>query len=461
MVGRSQFVWIVAAALAVLAPLAAGAEDSDPAGPDLALYRSGDSFLRPTLTIEAAAFSESNAWLGESRTVVGNHVGYWREYAVTGGLEGALALDEAGSLFGRVSGIGAGSQGLDAAGSNFDDEYPENLELEDAYLGWRSGKLFPSLDENALELSVGKLAYAIGSGFLLRDGASDGGRRGAYWIAPRKAFYMTAVAKLQTGPYKVEGFYLKPNDEAFTSTDVVGGNFEYTAGETGTLGVSYLKITDSQSESRDGMDVFDWRLDLTPIPRDRSLQLRGEFALERNGSSQDSSAWYAEAGYAFDETSWTPFVSYRYAWFEGDDAGSDDLEVWDPLWYGFDDWSTWYVGEVIGAFVALNRDLALQTVRLGIRPDDALTLQVVYNRYRLVDPVSEVVARDLNPRAANIHSKHIGQGFDFITDWTANEHLSFSAVAAAFDPGAGMRQYAESDGGTWWLHFMLHAKVSY
>ena len=245
---------------------------------DLTLYRSGETYLRPTITLEGAAFSESKAYQGESpQSFIGDHVGYWYEYAITGGLEGALALGDAGLLFARTSAIGAGSQGLDAAGSDFDDRYPEKLEVEDLYLGWRSGTLFPSLGENAVELSVGKQKYQIPTGFFMWDGASDGGSRGAYWIAPRKAFYSSAIARLNTGPYKLEAFYLKPNDEPFTSTDIVGGNFEYTAGDTGMLGVSYLKIVDSQRESRDGMDFFDWRTALTPLPSDRSFSLNGEF----------------------------------------------------------------------------------------------------------------------------------------------------------------------------------------
>jgi hypothetical protein len=445
--------------IALACCLSVGASAADDG---LELYREGETYLRPTITLEAAAFSESDAWLGESDSVIGDHVGYWYEYAIIPGLEGAFSLGGSGVLYGRASAVGAGSQGLDAAGSDIDDYYVEKLEAEDLYLGWRSGTLFPGLGENALDLSVGKQKYQIGNGFFMWDGASDGGKRGAFWIAPRKAFYMTAIARLNTGPYKLEAFYLKPNDEAYTSTDVYGGNFEYTAGETGTLGVSYLKIANSKRETRDGMNYFDWRADLTPLPSDRSFFLSGEWALEVNGSSQDSTAWYGEAGYAFDETDWKPSISYRYSWFEGDDPSSTgDLEIWDPLWYGFNDWSTWYVGEIIGGFVALNRDLAMQTVRLRLQPSEALSVQLIYNYYTLIDEVSELVARDLNPRAGNIHSQHIGQGLDLVADWTANDHLSFSGVVAAFDPGAGAQQYIDTNSGSIWMHFMLYTKVSF
>ena len=453
-----------AAAVAVLLSAAlAGGAHAGPAldGPDLTLYRDGETYLKPTLTLEGGFFSESNAYQGASRNVIGDHVGYWYEYAITPGLDGALDLGGAGLLFGRFSAVGAGSDGLDAAGSDFDDRYPGKLEVEDAVLGWRSGTLFPKLGDNALEISAGKQKYQIDSGFFLWDGASDGGSRGAFWIAPRKAFYSTVVARLTTGPYKVEAFYLKPNDEPFTSTDIAGANFEYTAGETGKLGVTYLNIFDSDRASRDGMNFFDWRVALTPLPADRNFSLAGELALEVNGSDAHSRAWYGEAGYTFAKTDWTPYVSYRYAWFSGDHSADNEQEIWDPLWYGFNDWSTWYVGEIVGGFVTLNRDLMLQTVRLRAQPSEAVTLQLLYTYFRLVNPVNEVIARDLNPRAANIHSKHVGQELDFITDYTATKYLSFSGVVAAFDPGAGAQQYAESGGGSWWLHFMFYTKVSF
>jgi hypothetical protein len=435
----------LACALGLAAPASA-----DPI--DLTLYRSGETYLRPTAELEWAIFSESNAWHGQSRTVIGDHVGYWWEYAITGGLEGALEFGGAGLAFGRVSAVGAGSQGLDAAGSDFDDRYPERLELEDAYLGWRAG---------AFELSVGKQRYQIGNGFFMWDGATDGGERGAFWIAPRKAFYASAIARYAAEPFRFELFYVKPNDDPFTSTDVVGGNFEYTAGETGTFGVSYLKIVDSEIGSRDGLDFFDWRVALTPLPSDRSFQLNGELALELNASEDHSHSWYGEAGYAFDETAWTPFVSWRCSWFGGDDPQTRDHETWDPLFYGFEDWSTWYVGEIIGNFVALNRDLVMQTARLRVSPVDALTLSFIYNYYRLNQPVTEIAAHDLNPRAANIRRKHLGQSFDLIADWSATENLSFTGVAAALDPGAGMQQYVEARSGKWWLHFMLYAKLAF
>ena len=63
---------------------------------------------------------------------------------------------------------------------------------------------------------------------------------------------MSAIARLNTGPYKVEAFFLKPNDNPYTATNVAGANFEYMAGETGKIGFTYLNSTTRQRQSATG-----------------------------------------------------------------------------------------------------------------------------------------------------------------------------------------------------------------
>ena len=132
-----------------------------------------------------------------------------------------------------------------------------------------------------------------------------------------------------------------------------------------------MNVYSSQRLSRDGLNFFDWRADLTPLPFNRNFLFRGEYAYEMNPSESHSYAWYGEAGYTFSDVAAKPFISYRYADFgrAGVDSNGEST-LWDPLFYGFYDWSTWYVGEIIGEFVTVNRDLIIQTVRLRVEPTD-------------------------------------------------------------------------------------------
>ena len=166
--------WAAAPALAQL-PL--------PPKPDLTLRLPGepDTWVRPTLRVDTAWFFQTQAWAGNDRELVGDAINEWGEISVIPGLEGQLSLGDWGTLGARLSGVYATTQvGLDGAGSNLEKRTPDRFNLEDAYLRWRSGGLFPSLGKDAIELSVGAQSYQLDTGFLFWQGASNGGRRGAY-----------------------------------------------------------------------------------------------------------------------------------------------------------------------------------------------------------------------------------------------------------------------------------------
>ena len=77
--------------------------------------------------------------------------------------------------------------------------------VEDAYLGWRSGILFPALGEDGIDVSGGRQVVTLGDGFLIQgdpvnlgnvDLGANFDRGGAYYLAARKAFDRTAVLRL-------------------------------------------------------------------------------------------------------------------------------------------------------------------------------------------------------------------------------------------------------------------------
>jgi hypothetical protein len=374
---------------------------------DLTLWRDGDSVLKPTLQVDGVVFQEGNAWFGESRENAGDHVGFWGEFGVMPGLEGVLSLGEHGTLRGRVSGVWTTTQfGLDAAGSNFDDRHPDDLTLEDAYLGWSSGDLFPSLGPDAIDLSFGSQKYQVGSGFLFWDGGTDGGsERGGYWINLREAFQMTAIARLRTGPFLGEVVYLQPSDLPDSSTDVVGVNLEWTFGERARLGGGYWSFLDSDDFRRDGLDVFDLRGEVHPLERLPGLVLSAELVYEENSDVNQSWGGYAEIGHAFEEVAWKPYLSFRFSSFTGERGSADQIEGFDPLFYGFSDWDTWYLGEIFGEYVGTNRNLDAYTVRLRAEPAESWTVHLVWLAFVLDELAPELQPRLFDPRVVAIEAR--------------------------------------------------------
>ena len=428
---------------------------------DLTLWRDGDSHLTPTFQVDTALFAESNAWFGEAEANAGDHVDYWGEFGVMPGLEGVLALGEGGKLRGRVSAVWTTTQfGLDAAGSNFDDRHPNELTLEDAYVGWSSGNLFPSLGEDAIDLSFGSQRYQVGNGFLFWDGGTDGGsERGGYWIGMRKAFQLAAIARLKTGPFMGEVVYLQPNDVKDSSTDVVGMNLEWTFGERASVGGGYWYFADSDITRRDGLDVFDLRGSVKPLDSLPGLALSAELVYEENGSVNQSWGGYVEVGHSWDAAPCKPSLSFRYASFTGDREDEDQVEGFDPIFYGFSGWNTWYLGEIFGEYVATNRNLDVYMVRLGAKPAEAWTVNLFYFAFVLDEFANELTPRLFDPRIVDIEDKDLGHEVDLTVDWAMNDHLAWSFVVAAMFPGNGVEQ--ATGGNSVWTHAMLYASLSF
>lgn len=216
---------------------------------------------------------------------------------------------------------------------------PARITLEDAYIGWKSGELLPSLGKDAIDLSVGSQSYRAGTGFLFYDGGTDGGKRGGYWLGWRTAFRFTGIARLKTGPLLAEAMFLRPYDEPNTSTKLAGTNVEYRFGDRATLGAGYWNVYSSDDARRDGLHVFDLRADIQPLSRLPGLGVAGEIVRERNGSQNNSWGGFAQVDYNFqDALRFSPYIEYRYASFQGD-SGSGDNRGFDPLFYGFSDWN--------------------------------------------------------------------------------------------------------------------------
>jgi hypothetical protein len=263
----------------------------------------------------------------------------------------------------------------------------------------------------------------VGSGFLVWGGSSNGGRRGAFWLGARRAFENTGILRLRKDGFRGDFFYLTPNDNPNTNTDVLGTNLEYDITDRTEIGFMYLNILNSDRVRRDGMSVFNFRGKTAPLASLPGLQLNGELALEENGSKVNSAlGGYVGIGYEFAELPWKPRVSYRFAGFSGDRRGKGTDKAFDPLFYGQSDWGTWFQGEILGNWVVANQNLLSWLLRLELRPVESLTLNLLYFHFNLAELTTTEVSRDGVLHTVNVNSKNLGDEVNFAADWEVNKH---------------------------------------
>jgi hypothetical protein len=373
----------------------------------------------------------------------------WFEGAAKPSLTATFTHARSWQLYGTLSAVGERTYG---ASPTLVGEDASSFQAEDLHLGWRSGSTFESLGENALEVVVGRAPYTLGHGLLLWDGAAEGGTRGGYWSNARKAFAFAALARFKPGRHAFEAFYLDKDDlpEADSGSRLFGANYEFAIREGATLGATYMRwrARPETSPGRDGLNVYNLRAYVAPFSRLKALSFEAEYAREDNGPALDSFAWNALAAYEF-SWAWKPRVSYRYAYFQGDDPKTPANEAFDGLSPGFHDWGTWWQGEIAGEYFVPNSNLVSHQVRLHLAPRDTLGTGVIFYKFLLDQPAAvgpEVTARD------------VAVELDWYLDWSLNDNFTLSAVAAVARPGEAVRQaYGRTDDFTYGMVFLAYS----
>jgi hypothetical protein len=358
----------------------------------------------------------------------GNLSDQWFEGAVKPALTATYTSSRSWQLYAKASAVGERTYG---AAPSLVGEDASSFKVEDLHVGWRSGNALGG--ENVLEFTVGRAQYTLGHGFLVWDGAAEGGNRGGYWTNARKAFEFAAIGRFKPGSHTLEAFYLDKDDlpEANSGSRLFGANYEYAIGEDTTLGATYMKWRADADEApgRDGLDVWNARAYTAPIPKLKALSFELEYAKERNGDALDSQAFTARATYELD-VAWKPKLSYRFAFFEGDDPATPANEAFDPLFLGFYDWGTWWQGEIAGEYFVSNSNLVSHQVRLHVDPSDAVGAGLVFYKFLLDEPVAR----------PGLLSDDVAVELDAYADFQINDNFTLSVVAAFASPGEFVRQ---------------------
>ncbi|MBF5058019.1 hypothetical protein Y5W_03313 [Alcanivorax sp. 521-1] len=356
----------------------------------------------------------------------------WQE----GYLKYGFALEQelgAGRLFGALNALSGGTWGDgDAAGFSNGDE--RETDVEDAYLGWRSGDLFPALGEDGVAVSAGRQAITLGDGFLIAGDALNFGegiagglldRGGAYYLAARQAFDKTAVLSLGgDSGWRGDAMWIESDNPAQVEASMKVGNLEHV-GENGTLGLSYIKVDDVEEDlaflypQRDGQET--WSLRYQGSAGVENLFLSGEYAWQDQDQG-DEDAWYVEAGWTFADAPWQPSVNYRYSRFS---------EGFDPMFYGNGrTLGTWFQGEVAANYAGpFNTNAKVHNVAMHAAPRENLAVGLLAYDFTTLDKGA----------GGNLDARE----FDLFLEWGVTPNLAIIPLVGLYQPDA-----SAAEGGT-------------
>jgi hypothetical protein len=418
-----------------LSPGLAAAQDPAPPAEESEARDTGlPKALDWTFNLDAGwgAFGFANSLFTNPKEGVATNLSdQWFEGYVKPALSGSYTFAASSQLYGKVSAVGERTYG--SVPSDFGQDV-SSFQAEDLAIGWRSGDAL-ALGENAVEVTIGRAPYQLGRGFLLYDGTAEGGSRGGYWTNARKAFQFAAIGRFRPGPHAIEAFYLDKDEleEYDTGSRLWGLNYEYRLDDDTTFGGTYMKWSahPDLEPGRDGLQVLNLRAYTKPVRRLPGLGLDAEYAAERNGDALDSNAWTLQGSYELARATWTPTISYRYAFFQGDDPASPANEAFDPLFLGFSDWGTWWQGEIAGEYFLSNSNLVSHQVRAHVAPGDALGAGLIVYGFRADAPASY---------GEGVTDRDIAFETDLYADWKVNGNFTVSVVAAYADPGKAVQQ---------------------
>ncbi|CAH1674035.1 conserved hypothetical protein [Hyphomicrobiales bacterium] len=427
------------------------------------LYKDERTLLTTIVGGGIGGYSDVNSWFGQPalfnarNPLAGKLPGKtasWAEGYLELGLGGATQLGDSPFYgFGAVTGMFSWSLGQDV----FRNDPRGFLDFEKAY----GGILYvdPENTKNSLKVSVGRQTYTLNEGFLINSvrGSTNAGDRGGLYLGPRLANDFSVLANGRHGAWSYNLFYIDPNEiESLEShSTFLGANLKYAFTDNLSADATVITIPTSQSSfanpfglslAREGLNTVAGHARWQRAFDIRGAWLEGEVA-HQSHPDYPMSAWayYGTVGYRANDLPWTPSLSYRYAYFSGDDPRTTRYERFDPLL------STglgiWLQGVSFGKFTS-NSNLETHRVQFNLAPNEKLNLTFDY--YYLRAPQLNNLGS--NPALASLTSHDLGQEFSLSARWAVSKSVYLQSLVSHAIPGKALRNIgADKD----WTTFQL------
>ena len=238
----------------------------------------------------------------------------------------------------------------------------------------------PDLGGTGLGIALGRQNIQFGDGFLISDGYLD--HRSALWSIPL-SFYDGVKLDWARGTAHATAFAAdySPSFEGALGARpdgyVFGAEAGWTRSEGSELALAYLRRHDT-SVIEDRAQAISLRGGWLSGP----FVLAGEAVLEsgtRTGTDLAGRGGHVAATWR-SEGRWKPMLKAEYLLFSGDDQTTSKDESYDPWQFGWVDWSTYYVGDLLSSTVGTSTNMRMALLQLGLTPREGTGVRLLAHR---------------------------------------------------------------------------------
>lgn len=417
------------------------------------IYSDPNSFLTFKLSASEMAYSNNNAWFAQPNPLLaGNPLadgapgkGYtgWIEGFMMGGVYGITRIIPKWSihLYGGASYIVSFTAGREL----FTDKSRFHGEVEDAFAGIVGGKRLDNGHEYSYNVLYGRKQFVLGNGWIIINTSMNGEERAGLQINPRWAAKSLFQAGFRWDKLHLQLFQMKPNELPifYSHTILNGANLELGSNDRIQLGASVLHsprsnvsyyFPDGAVQHRKGLWVYNLRLYGNQPSGQSGLFYKAEGGYQTNHNfKMRAYAWYTQLGWNFATTPGRPSLSYRFAYFSGDNPKTKAYERWDALYTGGTG-EQWVQGSNMYKIVQNSNEMS-HLVQLIYSP--APKLQTVTQLWSFIAPQTNNLGG--NPGLSVMQSRYYGTELNLTVKYFHSRHWYFHMNTALTFPGNAIR----------------------
>lgn len=436
------------------------------------IYANNGSFLTFKASASEMGYSDNNAWFAQPGALLtGNPLadnpagaGYtgWVEGFAMGGVYGIVPLLRSNNLhlYGGANYIVSFSAGREL----FTDRSRFYGHVDDAFVGLVGGNKLSGGYEYVYNILYGRKQYILGDGWLITNTAMNGEERGALQLNPRRAARRLFQAGIRVDKLIFQVFSLRPDELSILNSHTIldGLNLELGSSDHVQIGASVIHspgsnvryyLPDGATYKREGLWVYNFRFFGNPKLNNPGLFYKSEFGYQTNSNfPMRAYAWYLRLGWNFAHTQGRPALSYRFAYFSGDNPETKAYERWDALYTGGNG-EQWVQGSNMYKIVQNSNEMThlLQLVYTPIPK-----WQTVTQFWAFSAPQKNNLGG--NPGLSVLQGHYYGTEINLTVKYFHSRHWYFHLNSALTFPGEGIRNTIP--GPKNWFCLMAFAQYS-